>query len=274
MGDLGDAPYPHRLGHEPAGVVESVGADVTRFKVGDRVTGLFGGAYADYGVAQENALLHLPDSIACEYGLGEPLACLVNAQRRTHIELASRVAIVGLGFMGLGILQLARLRGPGLLVAIDPREEARNTALAMGATAAFAPDQVPDEYLVTAWDQWQTARGMDVVIEASGTQAGVTLAGKMVRAHGILSILGYHQGGQRSVDMELWNWKAIDVVNAHVRRFNDLMESMRIGLQLLSNRQMDFSPLVTHRYTLDQVDLAYNDMRTKPSGFIKGVVTP
>ena len=48
----------------------------------------------------------------------------------------------------------------------------------------------------------------------------------------MLSILGYHQGGPRQVDVGMWNWKAIDVVNAHVRRRADLMESMRIGLEL------------------------------------------
>jgi threonine dehydrogenase-like Zn-dependent dehydrogenase len=71
-----------------------------------------------------------------------------------------------------------------------------------------------------------------VVVEASGTQPGLDLAGKLVRAHGVLSILGYHQGGPRQVDVGMWNWKAIDVVNAHVRRRADLLESMRIGLEL------------------------------------------
>jgi L-iditol 2-dehydrogenase len=71
-----------------------------------------------------------------------------------------------------------------------------------------------------------------------------------------------------------WNWKAIDVVNAHVRRGADLMESMRIGLELTAKGLIDLGALVTHRYPLDQVDRAYTDLQHKPPGFIKAVVRP
>ena len=71
----------------------------------------------------------------------------------------------------------------------------------------------------------------------------------------------------------MWNWKAIDVVNAHVRRA-DLIESMRIGLELTAKRLIDLRALVTHRYPLDEVDCAYADLLEKPPGFIKAVVRP
>ena len=101
--------YPHRFGHEPMGVVVAVGPEVTRVSEGDRVTGLFNKAYADLCVAKETELLRVPDEVAEENALGEPLACLVNAQRRTPVELADRVAVIGLGYMGLGMLQLLTL---------------------------------------------------------------------------------------------------------------------------------------------------------------------
>ena len=72
----------------------------------------------------------------------------------------------------------------------------------------------------------------------------------------------------------MWNWKAIDVVNAHVRRRADLMESMRIGLQLTASGLIDLGSLVTHRYDLDEVDRAYTDLMEKPQGFIKAIVQP
>lgn len=266
--------YPHRFGHEPVGMVEAVGPGVTRFVPGDRVTGLFSGAFSQFRLAAEDVLLPVPNHIPDEGALGEPLACLVNAQRRTRIELADRVAIIGLGFMGLGMLQLVTLHGPSRIVAIDVREEARRRALALGAHEAYHPDDVPADDVLTLFREWDSPKGLDVVIEASGTQAGLTLAGKMVRAHGVLSILGYHQGSPREVDVEMWNWKAIDVINAHVRRRADLMESMRIGLALLSRRLIDLSCLVTHRYGLDGVDQAFADLRDKPAGFVKAVVLP
>jgi threonine dehydrogenase-like Zn-dependent dehydrogenase len=172
------------------------------------------------------------------------------------------------------MLQLLKLRGPSRIVAIDVREDARTAALALGADEAYDPSQLPDEYKITNFGDWQSDRGFDVVVEGSGTQLGLTLAGEMVRAHGVLSILGYHQGGPRQVDVGMWNWKAIDVVNAHVRRRADLMESMRIGLELTAKGLIDLGALVTHRYPLDQVDRAYADLRQKPPGFIKAVVQP
>jgi threonine dehydrogenase-like Zn-dependent dehydrogenase len=270
----GGPSYPHRFGHEPMGVVAAVGPGVTRFREGDRVTGLFKGAYADYSLASEDILLPVPAGVSDEAALGEPLACLVNAQRRTPVELADRVAVIGLGYMGLGMLQLLKLRGPSQIVAIDVREDAREAARRLGAAEVYDPSALPPEFFLTRFNDWQSDRGFEVVVEGSGTQAGLILAGELVRAHGVLSILGYHQGGPRQVDVGMWNWKAIDVVNAHVRRRADLMESMRIGLALTTKGLIDLGALVTHRYGLDEVDRAYGALRAKPPGFLKAVVRP
>ena len=72
----------------------------------------------------------------------------------------------------------------------------------------------------------------------------------------------------------MWNWKAIDVVNAHVRRHEDLIESLRIGLDLMAKGLVDFQTLITHGYRLDEVDRAYADLKDKPEGFIKAVILP
>ena len=138
--------YPHRFGHEPMGTVVAVGPEVTRVREGDQVTGLFQGACADLCLAREDILLPVPNGIADENALGEPLACLVNAQRRTPVELADRVALIGLGYMGLGMLQLLKLRGPSRIVAIDVREESREAAMALGADETYDPSQLLDDY--------------------------------------------------------------------------------------------------------------------------------
>ena len=266
--------YPHRFGHEPVGVVASTGPRISKFREGDRVTGLFKNAYAELALANEDILLPVPENVPNEAALGEPIACLVNAQRRTQVELADQVAVIGLGFMGLGMLQLLKLRGPSRIVAIDVREDAREAARRFGADEVYHPSELPDDFFLTRFSDWDSKRGFDVVVEGSGTQPGLTLAGELVRPHGILSILGYHQGGPRQVEVGMWNWKAIDVVNAHVRRWDDLMESMRIGLELSARGLLDIGALVTNRYGLDEVDLAYNALQTKPQGFLKAVVIP
>jgi threonine dehydrogenase-like Zn-dependent dehydrogenase len=267
-------PLPHRFGHEPVGVVSAVGPDVSNLLKGDRVTGLFKEAYADCCLASAAELLLVPTGVGDESALGEPMACLVNAQRRTPVDLADSVAIIGLGYMGLGMVQLMKLRGPSRIIGIDVRQDAREAGLKYGADAVYDPNSIPDEFRLTQFRDWNSERGFDVVVEASGTQPALTLAGELVRAHGVLSIVGYHQGGPRQVDVGMWNWKAIDVVNAHVRRRADLMESMRIGLELTASGLLDLGSLVTHRYALDGVDQAFTDLQSKPPGFIKALIQP
>ncbi|HVA86557.1 MAG TPA: zinc-binding dehydrogenase, partial [Candidatus Saccharimonadales bacterium] len=174
------------------------------------------------------------------------------------------------GFMGIGFIRLLRLRGVGRIVGVDPRDDARMAAIEAGADAAYDPEDLPDHLRLTRYEDWPGTRGVDLAIEASGTQAGLTLAGELVQAHGTLAILASH--GTREVVVGMWNWKAIDVVNAHVRDPRRLHESMRVGIELLESGQFDFSPLVTHRYPLADIGKAFTDLRGKPNGFIKAVL--
>lgn len=264
--------YPKEYGHEVTGEVMAVGADVEAFRPGQLVTGLFPRGFAEYTVTGEEKVTAVPEGIAPEAALGEPLSCVISAARRTRIDLGDTVAIVGLGFMGLLMLQAIRLKGPGRIIAVDVRQEALERARHYGADEVYLPHELPDIYKMTAWERLGKGYGVDVAIEASGTQAGLTLAGEMVREHGLLSIVGYHQGGPRSVDMELWNWKALDVLNAHERRAAYQMECMRRGLELVHQGKIDIASLVTHRFPLDAVDRAFQTLIEKPAGFIKSVV--
>jgi threonine dehydrogenase-like Zn-dependent dehydrogenase len=261
-----------RLGHEPAGIVRAVGVGLLNVTVGDRVTGRFGPAYADYVLAKTDEMIRVPDNVPLDLVLGEPLGCLVEAERRTGARLGDTIAVVGLGFMGLGMLSLLAKRGPSRLVAIDVRRDALDKAEELGATEAYTTDEVPANYRVTDFAKWEMAGGFDVVVEASGTQAGLAMASDLVRAHGVLSILGFHQGQSRTVDIEMWNWKAINVVNAHVRRQSLLSDAIRAGLQLMAAGQFSFAPLVTHRFDLGSLDSALAALRDKPPGFVKAVI--
>ena len=265
-------PYPRQLGHEVSGEVAAVGSHVQEFKPGMRVTGLFGRGFAEYALTHQSLVTPIPEGIAYEHALGEPLGCIFSGARRTHIELGDTVAVIGLGFMGLLMLQALRLRGAGQLFVIDPRPEARQAALKLGATETLSPDMIPDHLVMTEWGKLGKGYGVNVVIEACGTQAGLTLAGEMVREHGLLSIVGFHQGGLRQVNMEMWNWKAFDVINAHERRNDYLMDSMRRGLNFLAAGKLEMAALVTHRFGLAQIDEAFQSLEGKPAGYLKSVV--
>ncbi len=269
-GDAGR--YPRELGHEVAGEVIEVGNDVCSLAPGARVTGLFHRGFAEYAVAPENRVVALPESLSYESGIGEPIACIVSAALRTRVELGDTVALIGLGFMGLLMLQAIRLKGPARIICIDLRDDVRELARRFGADRVLHPTEVGEELTVRRGSA--PDRGVDVAIETTGTQPGLTLAGQMVREHGMLSILGYHQGGPRTVDMELWNWKALDVLNAHERRMDHKAACMRRGIALVAAGRIDVVPLITHRFGLDQVDDAFRALQEKPAGFKKAMVLP
>jgi threonine dehydrogenase-like Zn-dependent dehydrogenase len=263
------------FGHEPVGVIEKVGALVGGFRVGDRVTGLIQNAFAQYAKVHYRKIVKVPDCLDDMEALGEPLSCLMSGADRTPVSLGDDVAIVGVGFMGLGFLQLMRLKGAGRIIAVDMREESLEHAKLFGADEVYTPQNIKLEYKVTEWGHMdQGIKGIDVCVEATGSQGGLQLAGDMTAVHGILSVVGYHQGhgGMRNVNMELWNWKAISVINAHERRSDVHIKQMEAGLKLIANEKLNMKDLITQVFGLDEVDKAYNAIRTKPTGFIKSVI--
>jgi threonine dehydrogenase-like Zn-dependent dehydrogenase len=260
------------FGHEPVGIIEAVGSRVEGFKKGDRVTGLIQNAFAEYAKADYRSVVKVPESLDDLEALGEPLSCLMSGADRTPVTLGDDVAIVGAGFMGLGFLQLMRLKGAGRAIVVDLREESLEHAKRFGADEVYKPQEVKPEYKVTEWSQMD--QGIAVAVEATGSQAGLQLAGEMTAVHGVLSVVGYHQGngGSRNVNMELWNWKAISVINAHERRNHVHIKQMKHGLRLIEAGLFDMKSMITNVYSLNQVDQAYSDMKTKPPGYIKAVV--
>lgn len=260
--------YPVQLGHEPVGeVIEaSPGAGIP---IGSLVGGRIFPSFATYAVADLADVVIIPDGVDPAVALPEPVGCVVEGYRRTPIEPGASVAVVGGGFMGLIMVQLLASSAISNLIVVDPRADARDTAMACGADQVYEPSSVPSA-LRYSMDSAATD-GFDVVVEASGSQAGLDLASDLVRPHGVLSILGYHQG-PRQVRMHDWNWKALDVVNAHVRDQSLLREATLAGLRLQQAGRLDMHKLVTHRFPADRIDEAFETLRGKPHGFIKSVV--
>jgi threonine dehydrogenase-like Zn-dependent dehydrogenase len=255
--------YPVEMGHEPVGIVEAIGPGVEDLAVGAVVTGGFGPSFADRVVADREHVVTVPDDVRTDDAIGEPLGCVIEARRRTRLTPGDRVAVVGVGYMGLLMLQVLRVTGAGYILIVDPRDDACRSGLALGASEAVSPEDLASS---------EADEAFDVVVEATGAQAGLDLATRLVREHGLLSILGYHQGASRDVDMQAWNWKALDVVNAHVRRRDLLNDGIRRGLELVRLGRIRPGDLVTHRFDLDHVGEAFAALSGKPDGFIKAVV--
>jgi threonine dehydrogenase-like Zn-dependent dehydrogenase len=256
---------PGAPGHEGWGVVDAVGPGVTELAEGDRVAGLTYRAYAEYDVARAEELVPLPDGV--EYFPGEALGCAVNVINRSGIEEDDTVAVVGAGFLGCVIGQLAATAGARVL-AVSRRRSSLETAAAMGAAETIALE----EPVVERVEELTGGELCDVVVEAAGVQATLDLAGPLTRTRGRLVIAGFHQDGGRQVDMQLWNWRGLDVVNAHERDPRVYVEGIREAATAVGEGRLDPSPLYTHRFGLDEVDAALDTAVERPDGFMKALV--
>src|SRR4051794_16986139 len=256
---------PGAPGHEGWGVVDAVGPGVDGLAEGDRVAGLVYRAYADFDVARAADLVPLPDGAGPFPG--EALGCAVNVVRRSGIRDGDTVAVVGAGFLGCLIVQLAAAAGARVL-AISRRRSALETAAVMGAAETIALEEPMSERV----EELTGGELCDVVGEAAGGQAALDAAGPLTRTRGRLVIAGFHQDGARQVDMQLWNWRGLDVVNAHERDPAIYVEGIREAARAVAEGRLDPGSLYTHRFGLDQVDAALDTAAERPEGFIKALV--
>jgi threonine dehydrogenase-like Zn-dependent dehydrogenase len=251
---------PGAPGHEGWGIVDKTAPDVPGLEPGTRVAALSFRAYSDYDVADADAVLPLPDELAGMPFPGEALGCAVNVFRRSDVRPGQTVAVVGVGFLGALLVQLAARAGAHV-VAVSRREAALQAARAMGASETRRlGDEEPEQ--------------CDRVIEAAGTQETLDAAGRMTRTRGRLIVAGFHQDGPRTVDMQMWNWKGIDVVNAHERDPGVYIRGMREAVALVAAGRLDPTPLYTHVFPLDRIEAALTTASVRPEGFMKALVLP
>jgi threonine dehydrogenase-like Zn-dependent dehydrogenase len=257
-------------GHEGWGRIAAVGPGVTGLDEGARVAALTYRAHAEYDLAAADAVVPLPEALAGAAVPGEPLGCACNIFERSAIEAGQTVAIVGIGFLGALLTQLASHAG-ARVIALSRRPFALKLARACGAAHTIALD---DHHTILEQVKKLTeGRWCERVIEATGLQWPLDLAGEMTAERGRLVIAGYHQDGLRQVNLQLWNWRGIDVINAHERDPRAYVEGMRTAVDLMVAGVLDPAPLYTHRLPLDRLGEALELTRTRPDGFLKALVT-
>ncbi|HNW59135.1 MAG TPA: zinc-binding dehydrogenase [bacterium] len=262
--------FPIFIGHEASGVVVAAGEHVQGFVPGDHVAAwIEGKGYAEYFATPAGSLFRLQPQTPMELALGEPIACAVNGVRKADIQFNESVGLVGCGFMGLIMLQVLRVRGAGMLIAIDTREDILQLARNLGADHTFNPRTVD---AVTAVRELTHGQGVDVGIEAAGRQETLDMTAALVRMEGKLEVFGFHQGGARTVDWGYWNWMAFRIINGHSRSAHLYIEGMHIGLELLEAGKLNMGPLVTHRFPLLEINTAFKTASAKAAGFVKGAI--
>jgi threonine dehydrogenase-like Zn-dependent dehydrogenase len=262
---------PGALGHEGWGVIDAVGMGVNDLKNSDRVGFLSNRAYAQFDIADAAQVVKLPDALKDVDLPLEPFGCAMNVFKRSDIAAGQTVAIVGIGFLGSILVALASNAG-ARVIAISRRQESLDLARLMGPIHAIPMHDHRE--IIERVRELTNGRFCERVIEAVGKQWPLDLAAELTCERGRLIIAGYHQDAPRQVNMQLWNWRGFDVINAHERDPTISVQGMREAVAAIEAGLIDPKMLITHRYPLERLDEALNATRDRPGNFVKAVVVP
>lgn len=287
------APLPVTIGHEFAGEVVAIGSDVSKVKIGDRVTvepvitcgkcnacrtGNYGycenisftyrrgnGAMADYIIVEEPYLYKLPEHLSYNAGaLIEPLSVAVHAVRRADIKLGEKVLVIGAGAIGLLIAALCKKSGAAEVAIVDFSQKRLNMALELGATIAINPSE-QDVY--NAVSKITNGIGMDKSFECVGLEATFNQAIMSLRKNGLATIVGIFENPNITIPATRFITHEIKVQGSQGYCWD-----FPIALEM--SKQIDLERLVTHTFKLQDLQQALETCLDKDSGALKVIIQP
>ncbi|MBX7221840.1 MAG: zinc-binding dehydrogenase [Blastocatellia bacterium] len=277
---------PIVLGHEPAGVIAAVGAEVDKFKVGDRVfvhhhapcfncrqcekgnyvqcavwkaTKIIPGGIAEYFLVPEtnlaNDTLKLPDSISFEDGaLTEPTACSVKSIKRSNLKPGDTILIIGLGIMGQMNVLLAKHYGAGKIIGADLVDYRCERAREFGADVVINPTR---EDLVERLSAETEGKLADVVIVGPGSAPVMDLGIRCAAKGGtVVFFMGTPPEETLTVKPFHLYFNEISLVSSYSCGPDDTREA----LDLIEKGVITAEKLVTHRYPLHETTAAFEKM--------------
>jgi 2-desacetyl-2-hydroxyethyl bacteriochlorophyllide A dehydrogenase len=274
--------YPMRLGYEWVGRVSAVGADVRGIDVGDHVhLTLPHRETQTVGIADDPSAswLVLPGSVAPERAaMLQSATIALQAIHDARLEVGDRVAIFGLGVLGLLAVQLARLSGAGWVAAVDPIAARRELAESFGADYTLDPDagDTGREIKLAAG-----RAGPDVAIELSGRYAALQEAMRCVALAGTVVVAGFYVGGGSDLRLgEEFHHNRLTLVGsmsgwgAPQRQPGwDRRRLRAAALDLLARRRLDVDPFITHRIPFERAAEAYELIDRRPDETLRVVLT-
>ena len=180
------------------------------------------------------------------------------------------MAVVGVGFLGALLVSIAASAGCRV-IALARKQSALHLATSLGAAETVVMD---DHHRVIGEVADLTGGAFcERVIEVTGAPWPLDLSGELTGFGGRLVIAGFHQDGLRSVNVQLWNWRGIDVVNAHERDPAVQLQGIRDAVEAVASGRLDPRPLYTHVHPLEQMKAALDASAERPEGFVKSLVT-
>jgi threonine dehydrogenase-like Zn-dependent dehydrogenase len=205
----GTSPFPRALGNMIVGHVEAVGEGVAGLTPGDRVYGHL--PLRDVHVVSAERLELLPPELTPEAAVCLDPADAALAMRDAHVRVGDRVAVFGLGAIGLFVLQYCRLSGAALVMAVDPVERRRDLARRLGADVVLDPSS--EDVGVTIREA-TGGLGADVTLEVSGSPRALHQAIRATRFEGTVGVIAAYAGGAADLFLgQEFHWNAIQLVS-------------------------------------------------------------
>ncbi|NPV07267.1 MAG: alcohol dehydrogenase catalytic domain-containing protein [Anaerolineae bacterium] len=204
------------------------------------------GSWAQYMKFPADSIVHkvpqeMPAPVAA---LIEPLACAIHAVERADIQLGETVVIAGMGPIGLCMLQVARMKSPGMLIGLDVRESRVEVARKLGADLALNPAR--EDVIAKVMDLTH-GYGCDVYIEVTGSPKGVYQGLQMIRKLGRFVEFSV-MAEPASVDWSIiGDQKELDVLGAHLGPY-----CYPNAIRFLQEGSVDGRALVTHTLPLER----------------------
>lgn len=272
-----DVPYPISFGHEPTGVVEKIGSEVTKFKVGDRVSGAGGGAFASHIIVSEFApLVKLSENVSEYDFLAEPIMCCCNIVRSVKAPKDGYVAIVGCGYMGQVCLSLLHAHGVENIVVFDSHPERQERALELGAIQAFDPKDKEAPLKALRVTQ---GKGFDRVIELAKGLSGLELAALLVKMpdendRGIIiasSVYDKQEMWPTALGFNLM-CRCPEIHFVHPGFIPDMEGLMKEAVEAYEKGYVPKEGFISHRFQPEEMHKAYEMMENRDISYLKGVV--
>ncbi|WP_206363246.1 MDR/zinc-dependent alcohol dehydrogenase-like family protein [Sinomicrobium pectinilyticum] len=256
-------------GHEGWGVIDAVGKNVKSLRERQRVTGLMYNTHATHDIAHPDMLVKLPDFLDNKPFPGEPIGCALNIFTRSNITKGDTVAVVGCGFLGLLLIQLAKTQG-AKVIAVSKRKYSLHAA---GLYEADHLVEMDDHYrVIENIKELTDGKFCERVIECTGKEWPLNLSIQLTGISGKLIIAGFHQDGMRNIDLQTLNWRGIDMISAHERNPKRYIKGIKNAIIAVQTGALNPFPLFTHTFSLEETEKAYQNLVQRPDGFIKALI--
>ena len=287
------------VGHEMVGIVEEVGSDVTNIKVGDRVTvnvetfcgecffckkgyvnnctnpngGWALGCRIDGGQAEyvrvpfaDNGLNKIPDTVSDEQALfvGDVLATGFWATRISEISSDDTVLIIGAGPTGICTLLCVMLKQPKRIIVCEKDENRIKFVNEYYPDVLTVKPENVEEFVMKNSDHG----GADVVIEVAGTESTFEMAWKCARANAIVTVVALYDKPQILPLPEMYGKNLIFKTGGV-----DGCDCEEI-LTLIEQGEINTTPLITHTFSLNDIEKAYDIFENKKENVIKIAIKP